>query len=115
MKQLCELYAKQIRDHGPNGSRKFKPVRFQEEEFFEMMWCNISFFDQVQHILWMLEEIPIIIDRATTEFMSNKIGTREAMNASCKAHRWLGFVQGWMIKENYCHVNWLRETVREHL
>lgn len=52
--------------------------------------------DRRQHIAWMIEEIPRLIAD----------GKRD------KAHRWLGFVQGYLWTTGYCAIDRLKSVNR---
>lgn len=100
MTLICNILASKIKENVLQGYR-FQPLRFQDEDYFKMPWSSISFFHQAQHILWMLSEIPKFPQECADESITCQ-GKYE------KAHRWLGFVQGWMVMQNLCSVEFLR-------
>jgi hypothetical protein len=112
MKELCELYAAEIVRYAHNKfDLRVWPQRLQNNEDFDAFFHEVSLHRRSCHILWMLEEIPKFMDWQNNP--KNENG--EFVLNPDKAHRWLGFVQGWMWSNNICSINWLRESVNNHV
>jgi hypothetical protein len=105
MKELCKLYAAEIKKSNDVRAARLHPDSFGDP--LDQLYKD-SEAVAAAHILWMLEEIPKL-----------DVEARHAITQSsldyCKANRWLGFVQGWMWSNNICSINWLRESMKNHV
>jgi hypothetical protein len=113
MKKLCEQYSAKIKEV-QGRPWTYQPRKFLEQEFFEIANANISWKIQVEHILWMLEEIPRLWKEGNDLGNSNE-EIIESNKMWGKAHRWLGFVQGWMWAKSICSIDYLRDSGRDHV
>jgi hypothetical protein len=107
MKELCELYAAEIKKSNDVRAARLHPDSFGDP--LDQLYTDSEAL-AASHILWMLEEIPEFAIKASFYGMTN-----EGLRLILKANRWLGFVQGWMWSNNICSINWLRESVKNHV
>jgi len=101
IRRHCEWMTERIKAEYPD----FQAKRAEGEEFYNGIVFDIPWQQEVEHVLWMLEEIPKL---ATGRFTDDGQFRWELE----KSQRWVGFVRGWGWKCGFWSINELREQVR---
>lgn len=114
MKQICEKLASIIHERVKRaGCDPVEAKRFSDEgrdnfpNPFDLTALDLDDLDETfPHMLWMLEEVVKFNIEAFKRCPPND-------ELSEKAHRWLGFVQGWMWSNDMVTINELREITSD--
>ncbi len=72
----------------------YKPKRFDEFDGAP------SYDEQLEHVLWMIHEIPVLIEKQQQESYTRDYN---------KINRWLGFIQGIMWANGFYNIAFLKK------